>query len=194
MPRLRRSCSVPDIVGTTERLVLRSEAEGDFEEWLVHMNMPDVLAFLGGVQSEEQVAQSFARVREAHESGEPCFYMIALKDTGTLIGRCGIATIDAAEAPEEMRGQIQIGWSVRPDHWGQGYAVEAARAGLARAFDHFDAPAVYGQTSERNVPSWRVMEKLGMRRMAELDYEDPEYPPEDNPTMVWGLTREEWRK
>ena len=182
-----------EIVATTERLVLRTEAEGDFEEWLRHMNTPEVLAFLGGVQSEEQVAQSFARVREAHDNGQPCFYMIALKDAGTLIGRAGIAPIDTPEAPEEMRGAIQIGWSVRPDHWGQGYAAEAARAGLARAFEHFDAPVVYSQTSERNVPSWRVMEKLGMRRMAQLDYEDPDYPPDDNPTMVWRLTREEWQ-
>lgn len=183
-----------EIVATTERLVLRTEAEGDFEQWLVHMNTPEVLAFLGGVQSEETVAQSFARVREAHESGKPAFYMLALKDSGTLVGRAGIATIDSPAAPEEMRGQIQIGWSVRPDHRRQGYAVEAARAGLARAFGQFAAPAVYGQTSERNVPSWRVMEKLGMRRMAELDYDDPDYPPEDNPTMVWRLTREEWQK
>jgi RimJ/RimL family protein N-acetyltransferase len=180
-----------EIVATTERLVLRTEAPGDFEEWLVHMNTPEVLAFLGGVQSEETVAQSFARVREAQESGGPAFYMVTLKDTGTLIGRAGIATIDTPQAPEEMRGQIQVGWSIRPDHWGRGYAVEAGRAGLARAFGHFDAPVVYGQTSERNVPSWRVMEKLGMRRMAQLDYEDPDYPPDDNPTMVWRLTRAE---
>ena len=53
---------------------------------------------------------------------------------------------------------------------------------------------MYGQTSERNVASWRVMQKLGMRRLAELDYEDPDYPPEDNPTMVWGITREEWQQ
>lgn len=183
-----------EIVAITERLVLRTEAEGDFEQWLVHMNTPEVLAFLGGVQSEETVAKSFARVREAHEAGKPAFYMLALKHTGTLIGRAGIATIDSTAAPKEMRGRIQIGWSVRPDYWGKGYAVEAGRAGLARAFGHFDAPAVYGQTSERNTPSWRVMEKLGMRRKAELDYEDPDYPPEDNPTMVWRLSREDWQQ
>lgn len=182
-----------EIIATTERLVLRTEAEGDFEEWLAYMNTPEVLAFLGGVQSEEQVANSFARVREAHEAGKPAFYMVALKDCGTLIGRAGIATIDTAHAPQEMRGAIQAGWSIRPDHWGKGYAGEAARAGLARAFDRFDAPVVYAQTSERNVPSWRVMEKLGMTRMARLDYEDPDYPPDDNPTMVYRLMREEWQ-
>jgi hypothetical protein len=37
------------------------------------------------------------------------------------------------------------------------------------------------------------MERLNMTRLAELDYDDPEYPPEDNPTMVWGLRRETWQ-
>jgi hypothetical protein len=36
------------------------------------------------------------------------------------------------------------------------------------------------------------MERLGMTRLADLDYDDPEFPPEDNPTMVWGLEREAW--
>jgi len=183
-----------NVIATTERLVLRTEAEGDFEQWLAHMNTPEVLAYLGGVQSEETVAKSFARVREAHENGRPGFYMVALKDGGGLIGRAGIATIDTPLAPEEMRDAIQIGWSMRADHWGKGYAPEAARAALKQAFTRFDAPAVYGQTSERNVPSWRVMEKLGMKRIAELDYEDPDYPPEDNPTMVWRITRAEWEQ
>ena len=120
--------------------------------------------------------------------------MVALKDGGELVGRCGLATIDPEQAPDVLRGQIQIGWTVCPDQWGKGYASEAARAWLAIAFERHDAPAVYGQTSERNVASWRVMQKLGMRRLAELDYEDPDYPPEDNPTMGWGITREEWQQ
>lgn len=183
-----------EIIAMTERLVLRTEADGDFEEWLAHMNTPEVLAYLGGPQSEEKVAESFARIRQAHAEGRPAFHMIALKDGGALIGRAGIATIDAPDAPEMLRGQLQVGWTLRADCWGQGYAVEAARAALAHAFGHHDAPVVYGQTSERNRPSWRVMERLGMQRMAQFDYVDPDYPQEDNPTMVYGLLREDWRE
>jgi RimJ/RimL family protein N-acetyltransferase len=193
MRRPRRSCWVVEIVATTERLVIRTEAEGDFEHWLAHMNTPEVQAFLGGPQSEDKVAESFARMREAHDDGRPSFHLIALQD-GTLIGRCGLTTIDPEQAPDGLRGQLQIGWTLHPDHWGRGYATEAAKAMLARAFDRFAALAVYGQTSERNAASWRVMERLGMRRMEQFDYEDPAYPPEDNPTMVYGLTREEWRQ
>lgn len=194
MRRSRRSCSVAETVATTERLVLRTEAEGDLAAWLERANTPEVLAFLGGPKSPAKVAESFARMREAHVEGRPSFYMMALKDGGELVGRCGLATIDPEQAPDGLRGQIQIGWTVCPEHWGKGYASEAARAWLAIAFENHAAPAVYGQTSERNAASWRIMQKLGMRRLAELDYEDPDYPPEDNPTMVWGITREEWQQ
>jgi RimJ/RimL family protein N-acetyltransferase len=183
---------VAEIVATTERLVLRTQAEGDFEQWLLHVNTPEVMAYLGGVKEEEKIAQSFSRMREAHENGDPSFYMIVQKDGGQLVGRCGLATIDSETAPDALRGQLQIGWTLRPEYWGRGYATEAASAWVALGFGKYGAPVVYGQTSERNVPSWRVMERLGMRRMADLDYEDPDYPPEDNPTMVWGIAREDW--
>ncbi|WEK45514.1 MAG: GNAT family N-acetyltransferase [Candidatus Andeanibacterium colombiense] len=182
------------VAAITARLVIRTEVAGDFEQWLAQLNTPEVLAFLGGPRSEEEVAQSFARMREAHERGEPTFYMVALKDGGGMIGRCGLSTIDPPQAPAELRGRIQIGWTIHPGHWGKGYATEAAQAMLKRAFGHFDAPVVYGQTSQTNVPSWRLMEKLGMTRMAQFDYEDPDYPPQDNPTMVYRLLREEWRR
>ncbi|MBO9498372.1 MAG: GNAT family N-acetyltransferase [Novosphingobium sp.] len=180
------------VVATTERLVLRTEVPGDLELWLECMNTPEVLRFLGGPQGADKVAESFIRMREAHGEGRPCFYLLALREGGTLVGRCGLSTIDPPEAPEALQGQLQVGWGIRPEFWGRGYAPEAARVALAAAFERFAAPVVYGQTSERNIPSWRVMEKLGMRRLAELDYPDPDYPPDDNPTMVWGITREEW--
>jgi RimJ/RimL family protein N-acetyltransferase len=121
------------------------------------------------------------------------FLLVALKTDGTLIGKCGLARIDTDLAPDGLRDQVQIGWSLRADHWGHGYATEAARAFLAIGFERFQLPVIYAQTSERNRGSWRVMERLNMTRLAELDYDDPEYPPEDNPTMVWGLRRETWQ-
>jgi RimJ/RimL family protein N-acetyltransferase len=181
------------VVATTERLVLRTEAEGDRAIYLAQMNTPENLHFLGGPQSEAKVAESFERMRVASAEGRPSFYVIALKDDPEMIGRCGLSTIDPAQAPDALRGQLQIGWGLRPDRQGQGYALEAARAALKMAFGQFNAVVVFGQTSQTNVPSWRLMEKLGMTRMAQLDYEDPDYPLEHNPTMVYRLLREEWQ-
>ena len=81
---------------------------------------------------------------------------------------------------------------MRQDSWGQGYATEAARAVLALVFGRFGQPVVASQTSEANRGSWRVMGRLGMERAEALDYDDPAYPPEENPTKVYRLTREAW--
>lgn len=182
---------MPDIVAETERLVLRGERPGDLEVWLEHMNTHEVMARIGGVRPREKVVETFAR-RTLCEKHDLPFPFIALKADGTLIGKCGLARVVESGAPEVLREQVQIGWTLRADYWGRGYAREAAEAMLALGFGPYGLASVFGQTSESNEPSWRLMERLGMGRLAELDYPDPDYPPEDNPTKVYGLTRDAW--
>lgn len=181
------------IVAETERLVLRRELPGDLAVWLEHMNTPQVMAMVGGVQSADTVAQGFSRMAIADAEGEVSFYFLALKADGTLVGKGGLSRIDTLCAPDELRGAVQVGWTLRADCWGRGYAREAGEAALALAFERFALPRVYAQTSQRNTASWGLMERLGMARRADLDYPDPDYPPEDNPTMVYQLDAAAWR-
>lgn len=177
----------------TERLILRRERPGDLAVWLEHMNTPEVMEMVGGVQTPEQVAESFAKMAAAAVAGEPAFHFLALKADGTLVGKAGLARVETAVAPDELRGAIQVGWTLRADCWGRGYAREAGQAALRMAFERFALPCVYAQTSERNVASWGLMERLGMTRRADLDYPDADYPPQDNPTMVYQLDAAAWR-
>src|SRR5688500_8338789 len=183
-----------DIVAETERLVLRRELPGDLEVWLEHMNTPEVTEKVGGVQPAEKVAESFAKMAaDADAEGALSFYFLARKSDGALLGKAGLSRIETAVAPDELRGAVQVGWTLRADCWGQGYAREAAQAALLLAFDRLGLPRVYAQTSERNSASWGLMERLGMERRADLDYPDADYPPEDNPTMVYRLEAAQWR-
>lgn len=182
-----------EIFAETPRLLLRTEADGDRATWLAHMNGAQAMAHLGGPQSVEQVEASFERMRDSlRVTGWP-FLLVALKADDTLIGKCGLLPIDTGEAPAPLRGQLQIGWTLRPDYWGQGYAGEASRAMLAYAFETREADIVFGQTSHGNAPSWRLMERLGMHRRAALDYDDPAYPARDNPTIIYAIERAQWR-
>jgi RimJ/RimL family protein N-acetyltransferase len=155
------------------------------------MNTPQVMEKVGGVQPREKVVESFARMAASGDD-EPSFYLVALKADDTLIGKCGLSPIETATAPVELRDAVQVGWTLRADVWGRGYAREGAEAALALAFERFALPRVYSQTSQRNTASWGLMKRLGMTRRADLDYPDSDYPPEDNPTMVWELAREAW--
>jgi RimJ/RimL family protein N-acetyltransferase len=180
-----------DIVAETERLVFRREEPGDLAVWLEHMNTPEVTEKVGGVQPADKIVANFAKMA-ADAEGALGFYFLARKSDGTLVGKAGLSRIETAVAPDELRGAVQVGWTLRADCWGQGYAREAAQAALELAFERLRLPRVYAQTSERNTSSWGLMERLGMERRADLDYPDADYPPEDNPTMIYSLTREQW--
>ena len=177
----------------TLRLVLRRWQEGDLEAWLTHLNTPQVRAYLGGVDTADKVAEKFAKLETGWDTEGFSFLAVDRRDDGAFVGTCGMARIKTECAPDPLRGAVQIGWQFRADCWGRGYATEAAQAVLAMAFVRHDLPRVYAQTSQRNRASWRVMERLGMTRLAALDYPDTDYPPEDNPTMVYGLERAAWR-
>jgi RimJ/RimL family protein N-acetyltransferase len=181
-----------EFIATTERLVLRYEVEGDRAVWLEHMNTPQVTEHIGGPQPPEAVAEAFERMAIAHAEADYAFALVALKRDGTLIGKCGLATIPTPTAPAELRGKVQVGWTLRADFWGRGYAREAAEAALELAFERYALSVLYAQTSERNAASWRLIERLGMTRRSELDYFDPDYPPEENPTKVYSLDRAAW--
>src|SRR4051812_2985649 len=115
----------PGIVFETARLLLRRERPGDLAARLEHMNTPQVMEMVGGVQPIESVAQGFARMAAADAAGEVSFYFLERKADGTLIGKGGLSRIETACAPGELRGAVQAGWTLRADCWGHGYAREA---------------------------------------------------------------------
>ncbi len=80
--------------------------------------------------------------------------LVLLRDSGTPIGMCGLLKRDTLEAPD-------IGYAFMPEHWGAGYAIEAAEAILASAWDHFGLTRVLAITNEHNAPSQRLLVKLG---------------------------------
>jgi len=192
MRRTRRACSVTDTVCQTERLILRRFQEDDLPHWLEHMNTPEVRAHLGGVKPAEEVAARVKRVRAKWNDRTGGYLALIRREDGMFLGEVGCGEMANNAAPAEMRGELELGWQLRTDCWGQGYITEAAKAVLALAFGPFERELVYAQTSEANRGSWRVMERLGMERVAALDYDDPGYPPEENPTKVYRLTRAQW--
>ena len=66
------------------------------------------------------------------------------------------------------------------------------RAIIDWAFTTIGAAHIVALTSDANEPSWRFMEKLGMERRRDLDFDDPAFPPEDNPTIQYSISRAEW--
>ena len=173
----------------TERLRLRNWTMADVEPFARHTNTEPVMRWLGGVKTPEQM-ESVVRDRFIawQEGRGHTFWVVERKQDGAFLGFCGLKIADDMGSPVE--GEVEIGWRFREDVWGQGYAKEAAAASLDFAFDTLAAPQVVALTVEGNAPSWRLMERLGMTRRPEFDYEGPEWA--ETPVIVYVIRREEW--
>jgi RimJ/RimL family protein N-acetyltransferase len=172
----------------TERLLLRDWRHDDIEPWL-ELNTEPVMRWLGGVRSRDQaVAAITDRFIPWQESRGFTFWAVERKRDDKLLGFCGIKVADDAGSPVE--GELEIGWRLREDAWGQGYAREAAAASLDHAFRALGAERVMALTVEGNAPSWGLMKRLGMTRRPDLDYTGPEWA--EGPVIVYLIERGEW--
>jgi len=181
---------VADIIAETDRLVLRTIEEGDAALQYRLLNTSAVMARLGGVKELHEIEAKHARGMALYAREGFSFLFMIEKATGETVGHCGIKRVDNPLAPNQ--GDHEIGWLVREDRWRRGYAEEAMRPVLDWAFTRVGAPHVVALTSEANVGSWKLMQKLGMVRRKDLDFEDPAFPPQDNPTIQYSLTKDQW--
>jgi RimJ/RimL family protein N-acetyltransferase len=175
----------------TARLILRPPVAEDLPWLLGAINTPAVMRHLAGERTPEAVAESLADDIAAFHGGGHQRWTVWLRDgpeeDGVRVGRVGLFHLRSPAAPPVLQGQREIGWSFAQDHWGKGYATEAARAVIAHAFGVLALPVLFSQTSTSNAASTRMMQRLGFTFRPELGYHDPDYPPHDNPTTVWSM-------
>lgn len=174
----------------TARLTLRDWREADWPEFWRVTNTPAVMRWLGGVQDEAGMAAGRARIEAYRAEHGHTFWVIERREDGALLGFCGLKRSNQAGGPQ---GMMEVGWRLREDAWGRGYAKEAAAAALDLAFDRFGADEVIALTVAGNAPSWGLMVRLGMERRADLDFASAEFDTQDPVIIAYGITREAWQ-
>lgn len=151
----------------TARLELRLFRPEDLGAFAAMNADPEVMRYIGAGQTHDRAraADTLERIRwhwAEHGFGR---WAIERASDGVFLGFCGVGfptfTPEVATRPE-------IGWRLAREHWGHGYATEAAIA----ARDHFFATGSWSEiislSDPRNVASHRVMRKIGMRRIDDL--------------------------
>ena len=173
----------------TERLRLRSWRAADHSPFFEMCQSHAVMACLGGPATGEQIEAAIARIRACEDKNGFCFWAMERKEDGAFLGFCGLKV--AQEADMAVNGEIEIGWRLRQQDWGKGYAREAALACLRWAWANIDAPRVIAMTVPANRRSWGLMERIGMTRRPDLDFGHPLFP-ENHPLnrhIVYGVDR-----
>jgi len=140
----------------TERLVMRGWSEDDHEWFAAMMADPDVAGALGhdGPVDPAQAWRDMAFLAGHWELRGYGHWVLELRDTGEPVGRAGL--LNPHGWPD-----LEVGWTVAREHWGKGYAPEAARAACAWAHDELGARHIISLILPSNTNSIRVAEKLG---------------------------------
>jgi ribosomal-protein-alanine N-acetyltransferase len=146
----------------TERLVLRTWRPEDREPFAALNADPVVMEHFPAPLTREQ-SDAFVDRIEAHFT-EHGYGLWVVEHDGTFLGFTGLAWAQGMP----MSPCLEVGWRLARHGWGHGYATEAARAALEVGLEQVDS--VVSFTAVLNERSWRVMERLGMRRESEFDH------------------------
>ena len=182
------------VVAETARLRLREWAEADETRFYELMNTAAVMRFLGGQQTPEEWRAGFDRLSGYQRDLGFTFWLVERSSDEAILGFCGLKRANTPGG-EAIAGDFEIGWRLREDAWGQGYAKEAAIAALDLAFDRFAAPRVVAITAAANAPSQGLMKRLDMIRRPDLDFFDQRFPADNeiNPQVVYVIDPATWR-
>jgi RimJ/RimL family protein N-acetyltransferase len=184
---------------TTERLSIHRATTEDVEATWAWRKLPEVGEWISSAPTEFETY----RARFAEPERLLTELVIALEDPadpehrGRLIGDVMLRIENGwaqAEVVEDARGtQAELGWTLDPAFQGRGYATEAVRAVIGACFGPLGLRRVHAGCFAANEPSWRVMERLGMRREEHSRATGLHRSGVWMDGMNYGLLAEEWR-
>jgi RimJ/RimL family protein N-acetyltransferase len=146
----------------TSRLTLRPATADDAAATWQFRRLPEVGRWL------TQNTGTLSQYRGQFLDPDSLAKTLVVELEGHVIGDLMLEVQDAwaqTEVADRARGtQGELGWVLHPDHTGRGYATEAVRALLDIAFNNLELRRVTAACFAANEASWRLMERLGMRR------------------------------
>lgn len=176
----------------TERLRLRQWRDEDYSAYARLNADPMVMRYFPSTLSEQQSHEQADKFRSLIAERGWGVWAVESKASGEFIGISGLNPL-AGDSGIPHAPLTEISWRILAADWGKGYAPEAARRVLQFAFEELALDAVYAFTAQVNMPSQRVMIKVGMRNTGE-DFNHPklESGHELERHCLYVLTKERW--
>jgi RimJ/RimL family protein N-acetyltransferase len=146
---------------STERLLLREPRLSDFDSFARFNADAEMMRFLSGVIDRRTSWRLYTAMAGTWMLTGAGWWAIELRRTGEFIGTVG-AFFRPDLAPIEPHSDFELGWSVFPPFWRNGYATEAARAALSHRFARHGARRAIAHVAATNVASIAVAKAIGM--------------------------------
>jgi RimJ/RimL family protein N-acetyltransferase len=153
--------------------VLRPWRDADLAPFAALNADPRVMEFFPGVLDRSESEAQVARIRGHFDRHGYGAWAVEVPGVAKFIGYVGLGSprFEAHFTP-----CIEIGWRLAFQHWGYGYATEAARAAIAFGFEKLRLDEIVSFTVPANLRSRRVMERLGMTHSPTEDFDHPLLP------------------
>ena len=155
----------------TPRLRLRPLSDADMEPFIAMLTDPEIMRYVSPTPipraGAETAAGYYRRVEETNRYG---WWAIEVRGGSSF---AGIILLQDVEFTAAFTPAIEVGWLLRREEWGKGYATEGARAALDYAFTVMKLNEVVALTTAGNIPSQRVMKRLGMTHDPHDDFDHP---------------------
>lgn len=156
----------------TQRMIFREITSADEENLLDLDSDPEVMKYLtlGTPSTREEIQATLIRIRDllTKHRGRFGIWAAIEKDSGKFMG--WFLFRPDKEQPENT-DRIEIGYRLKKEFWGKGFATEGSRALLEKGFQEYKIPEIFAMAMKRNKASWNVMEKLGMTYVREYPYD-----------------------
>ncbi len=152
---------------STERLGLRRWIESDMQPFIELNSDSEVMKYYPAILSAEESIALVDRIDNHFNKRKLGLFAVELKSTRQFIGYTGLSVPSFISF---FTPCVEIGWRFQKNSWGQGYATEAARACLAYGFNAHHLDKIVSFTSVLNKKSIALMERIGMRCVAEFDH------------------------
>lgn len=175
----------------TERLHLRRWRYFDREPFAALNADPEVMEHFPSTLTEEESDALVDRIRAQFDERGFGLWALEVRGRGEFIGFTGLA-VQTFEA--HFNPSVEVGWRLARSAWGQGYAIEAARAAVADGFERVGLEEIVSMTATTNLRSQAVMQRLGMVRDPADDFDHPKVP-EGSPLrrhVLYRLDRATW--
>ena len=154
----------------TPRLVLRHWREEDRDPWAELGADPEVMQHFPKTLTREESDAFVDWAGAALEERGWGLWAVEERETGRFLGFTGL---NEPRFEADFTPAVEIGWRLRRDAWGSGFATEAARGVLTVAFDDLELPELVSFTAVPNERSQAVMRRIGMTRDPAEDFDHP---------------------
>ena len=170
-----RMSTMPVPTIETERLLLRQWCPDDREPFAALNADADVMEHFPCTLTRAESDQMVDVIADVLVEKGRGLWATEVKETRQFVGFIGLSS---PRWRTWFTPCVEIGWRLAKDAWGHGYAPEGARAALAFGFRHVELPndEIVSFTTEANMKSRRVMDKIGLVRDQARDFDHPELP------------------